>query len=36
MWWRPEPRGPYVPFTAADLQALESRFAEHGRTIDRP
>ncbi len=36
IWWRPEPRGPYVPFIADDLAALESRFRQHGRTIDRP
>ncbi len=36
IWWRPEPRSPYQPFTPADLEALEARFAEHGRPLDRP
>ncbi|MGZ4716231.1 MAG: AMP-binding protein [Acidimicrobiales bacterium] len=36
IWWRPEPRGPYVPFTDDDRRALESRFLQHGRRVDRP
>jgi fatty-acyl-CoA synthase len=35
IWWRPDPKGPYAPFTAEDLAALEARFAEHGRSLDR-
>ena len=36
IFWRPGPRGAYRPFTSADLQALETRFREHGRTMHRP
>jgi fatty-acyl-CoA synthase len=36
IFWRPEPRGPYLRFTADDLRALEARFDEHGRALDRP
>lgn len=36
IWWRPGLRGPYAPFTASDLDALEARFRQHGRTLDRP
>ncbi|MDQ2647937.1 MAG: AMP-binding protein, partial [Actinomycetota bacterium] len=35
VWWRPDPRGPYEPFTAEDRQGLEERFAAHGRSLDR-
>lgn len=35
MWWRPDPRGPYEPFTATDRRGLEERFAAHGRSLDR-
>jgi fatty-acyl-CoA synthase len=31
LWWRPERAASYVPFTAADAEALEERFAQHGR-----
>jgi len=36
IWWRPESRGPYLPFTDADLEALEARFHQHGRAISVP
>jgi len=36
LFWRSEPGGAYRSFTAADREALEARFQEHGRTIDRP
>ena len=36
IWWRPDPRSPYVPFGPADLDALEARFRQHGRPLDRP
>lgn len=36
IFWRPERSGPYQPFTHEDLAALEARFLEFGRTIDRP
>ena len=36
LFWRPERTGPYRPFTAEDRAALEARFAEHGRPLDRP
>jgi fatty-acyl-CoA synthase len=35
IWWRPDPKGPYAPFTSDDLAALEARFALHGRSLDR-
>ena len=35
IFWREARSGPYRRFTADDLAALESRFAEHGRSIDR-
>ncbi|MGR7002483.1 AMP-binding enzyme [Yinghuangia aomiensis] len=31
VWWRPGKDGAYRPLTAADVAALEARFAEHGR-----
>ncbi|NUU23771.1 MAG: AMP-binding protein, partial [Streptomycetaceae bacterium] len=31
LWFRPGKDGPYEPLTDADVKALESRFAEHGR-----
>jgi len=31
VWWRPDPAGAYVRFTAADAEALEKAFADHGR-----
>lgn len=31
MWFRPGKDGPYQPLTEADVKALETRFAEHGR-----
>jgi fatty-acyl-CoA synthase len=36
VYWRPDRSSPYLPLTADDLAALERRFAEHGRAIDRP
>ncbi|WTW97686.1 AMP-binding protein [Streptomycetaceae bacterium NBC_01309] len=41
VWFRPGKDGPYQPFTEADVKALETRFAEHGRAhvldlLDRP
>ena len=36
IYWRPERSSSFVPFTAGDLAALEQRFKEHGRAIDRP
>ena len=36
LFWRPERQGPYRAFTADDRVALEARFREHGRSIDRP
>ena len=36
IFWRPERQDPYRPFTDDDRTALEARFAEHGRTLDRP
>jgi fatty-acyl-CoA synthase len=36
IFWRPERGGGYRELTAADLAALEARFAEFGRTVDRP
>ncbi len=36
LFWRPERRGPYRAFTLEDRAALEARFAEHGRRLDRP
>ncbi|MEZ5176786.1 MAG: AMP-binding protein [Acidimicrobiales bacterium] len=42
LYWRPTTGdratrdGGYVPFTAGDLAALEARFAEHGRSPERP
>jgi fatty-acyl-CoA synthase len=35
IFWRAARTGPYQPFTEADRAALEARFAEHGRTLDR-
>ncbi len=35
IYWRPEPRSAYRRFGPADLEALERRFAEHGRAVDR-
>jgi fatty-acyl-CoA synthase len=35
LYWRPDRKGPYLPFTDEDRRALEARFVEHGRTIDR-
>jgi fatty-acyl-CoA synthase len=35
VFWRPDPRGRYRRFTAEDRRALEERFAEHGRPLDR-
>jgi fatty-acyl-CoA synthase len=36
IFWRPARGGGYRELTAADLAALEARFAEFGRTVDRP
>ena len=36
VWWRPVPGGSYRRFGADDLAALETRFHEHGRAVDRP
>ena len=36
MFWRPSRESGYAPFTAADLDELEARFAAHGRALDRP
>ena len=35
VYWRDTRSGPYRAFTADDLVALEARFAEHGRRIER-
>jgi fatty-acyl-CoA synthase len=35
IFWRPDPRGPYQRFTADDRAALEQRFRDHGRAVDR-
>ncbi len=35
VYWRDDRTGPYRPFTADDLAALEARFVEHGRRIER-
>ena len=35
LYWRADRRGPYRPFTSDDREALQARFLEHGRTIDR-
>jgi hypothetical protein len=35
IFWRPDPRGPYQRFTADDRSALEQRFRDHGRAVDR-
>jgi fatty-acyl-CoA synthase len=35
VFWRPDPRGGYAEFTTDDLNALEARFATHGRPLDR-
>jgi fatty-acyl-CoA synthase len=36
VFWRPERRGPYRPFSPADRAELEAAFAEHGRALERP
>ena len=35
IFWRPDPRGPYQRFTDDDRAALEQRFRDHGRAVDR-
>lgn len=35
IYWRPERNRTYVPMTSDDLRALEARFEQHGRAIDR-
>ena len=35
IFWRAGRTGPYQPFTADELAALEDRFRQHGRRIDR-
>jgi fatty-acyl-CoA synthase len=35
VWWRPNRNDPYRPFTADDRDALEERFAAHGRNPRR-
>jgi fatty-acyl-CoA synthase len=36
IFWRPSRAPGYAPFTRADLDELEARFAAHGRALDRP
>lgn len=41
VWWRPGKDGAYQPFADAEIKAMETRFAEHGRShvldlLERP